>query len=426
MSQGSTSSPTTGTVTGLNLSNNYNAAFQAQQSLNSGSASPTNDISGAAVLGQWWGDTSTAGKIRVKMFDGVSWLPFGVHDTTNHIWQPVVGGGVATLASASTTDLGSVDPAAVTISGTTTITSFGTTGVTGQIKFLKFSGILTLTYNATSLILPGAVNTVTAVGDNAIAKCLSGSSGNWEIIQYTRAAGIGVSSIAGNSGAFTLGNGLTNSTNQILVSQTAPTVQRFTSGSAQTYTPTTGMVRIRGRMCAGGGGGAAQTTNAGATGGTTSFGGWTAVGGSGGFSQSSGNAQGGVGGTGGTNGTGTLVARLNGGSGSGGSFANASGAAIPAGCGGNNPFGGGGGGGVNNSSGSAGATNTGAGGGGGAGNSGGGGGGAGEYVEFWMTAAQVGASLTYTVGTGGNGGAAGSQAGSGGAVGQIIVEEFYI
>src|SRR5882762_1443106 len=35
----------------------------------------------------------------------------------------------------------------------------------------------------------------------------------------------------------------------------APTVQRFTSGSALTYTPTAGIVRIRVRMCAGGGGG---------------------------------------------------------------------------------------------------------------------------------------------------------------------------
>ncbi len=43
-----------------------------------------------------------------------------------------------------------------------------------------------------------------------------------------------------------------------------------------------------------------------------------------------------------------------------------------------------------------------------------------------MTAAQVGANQTYTVGTGGNGGAAGGLAGGNGAAGIIIIEEFYI
>ena len=42
-----------------------------------------------------------------------------------------------------------------------------------------------------------------------------------------------------------------------------------------------------------------------------------------------------------------------------------------------------------------------------------------------MTATQVGATQTYTVGTGGNGGAAGGQAGGAGAAGIIIVEEWY-
>ena len=54
------------------------------------------------------------------------------------------------------------------------------------------------------------------------------------------------------------------------------------------------------------------------------------------------------------------------------------------------------------------------------------GGAAGETVEFWMTAAQIGASQTYSVGTGGNGGAAGGAAGGAGGSGIIIVEEFYI
>ncbi len=58
----------------------------------------------------------------------------------------------------------------------------------------------------------------------------------------------------------------------------APTIQKFTAGTTQTYTPPAGVVRIRVRMCGPGGGGGAATTNAGSAGSAdTSFGSWTAV-----------------------------------------------------------------------------------------------------------------------------------------------------
>lgn len=90
-----------------------------------------------------------------------------------------------TLASASTTDLGSVEGMYVTITGTTTITAFGTLKA-GMVKFVKFSGALTLTHNATSLILPGAANITTAAGDTAIF--VSEGSGNWRCADYQVAA----------------------------------------------------------------------------------------------------------------------------------------------------------------------------------------------------------------------------------------------
>jgi len=80
----------------------------------------------------------------------------------------------------------------------------------------------------------------------------------------------------------------------------APTVQRFTSGSG-TYTPTSGTVRFRVRMVGGGGGGAATATNAGSVGIDTSFGSWTAIHGNGGVVAGAGGA-GGTGGAGGLGG----------------------------------------------------------------------------------------------------------------------------
>ena len=92
---------------------------------------------------------------------------------------------------------------------------------------------------------------------------------------------------------------------------TIPTIQRFTSGTAQTYTAPAGLVKIRVRMTAGGGGGGAQATNACGNGGDTSFGTWTCIHGNGAPAAGA-NANGGLGGTGGVNGTGTLIERVDG------------------------------------------------------------------------------------------------------------------
>lgn len=89
----------------------------------------------------------------------------------------------ATIASAATTDLSTVGSQNVTVTGTTTITAFGTAPA-GTFRRLVFSGILTLTHNATSLILPQGGNVVTAVGDSLEAVSLG--SGNWRVTSYTR------------------------------------------------------------------------------------------------------------------------------------------------------------------------------------------------------------------------------------------------
>lgn len=89
-----------------------------------------------------------------------------------------------TIASGTTTDLGAKSAHALTVTGTTTITGFGTVKA-GTIKFLTFSGALTLTHNGTSLIIPGAANITTAAGDTAIVQSLG--SGNWRVLEYLHA-----------------------------------------------------------------------------------------------------------------------------------------------------------------------------------------------------------------------------------------------
>jgi uncharacterized cupin superfamily protein len=94
--------------------------------------------------------------------------------------------GDTTLASAATTDLGSLRQDSISITGTTTITSFGTSAPTGAKKFLRFAASLLLTHNGTSLIIPGGQSIQVFAGDRAIAQ--HEGSGNWRVLNVTRAA----------------------------------------------------------------------------------------------------------------------------------------------------------------------------------------------------------------------------------------------
>lgn len=93
------------------------------------------------------------------------------------------------LASAATVNIGAAASNNVTITGTTTITAFDTIAA-GAVRNVTFSGALTLTHNATSLILPGATNITTAAGD--IAEFVSIGAGNWRCTQYQKADGSAV------------------------------------------------------------------------------------------------------------------------------------------------------------------------------------------------------------------------------------------
>ncbi|AWN55074.1 hypothetical protein [Methylobacterium sp. 17Sr1-1] len=89
------------------------------------------------------------------------------------------------VASAGTCDIGATSTRGVLITGTTTVTSFGSRRF--RQRFVRFGGALILTHNATSLILPGAANITTAAGDTAVAT--SDGSGNWTVLNYARASG---------------------------------------------------------------------------------------------------------------------------------------------------------------------------------------------------------------------------------------------
>lgn len=332
-----------------------------------------------------------AGNLTVATYDGTQ------YELLSGDAQLGGFGPLTTLASATTTDLGTIASHNVNISGVTTITGFGSTAsITYPFYRLGFTGALTLT-NSASLLLPGGLNITTAAGDTATAVYLG--TGNWLIETYK---------------PFT----------SIPYVQKAPTVQQFTTGGPLTYTAPTAPapLYIVVEMCGGGGGGGGATANNGTIGNTTTFAGWTAVGGGAG---TNGGGAGGVGGTGGTTGTGTLIVRYVGNQGQGGIGALGAGSNLLGGAGAAGSYGGGGARGQGASAGAdASANSCGGGQGGGSNNNNtGGGGGAGEFVKFLVSPTP--ATATYTVGAQANGGAAGTAAGGKGASGIITVTEFY-
>lgn len=102
-----------------------------------------------------------------------------------------------TLASGGTVPIGAASANSITISGTTTVTAFDTIAA-GAVRHLVFTGVLTLTHNATSLILPTAANISTASGDAATFESLGG--GNWRCTSYMRASG---AALLGGGGGLT-------------------------------------------------------------------------------------------------------------------------------------------------------------------------------------------------------------------------------
>lgn len=120
--------------------------------------------------------------------------------------------GGSTIASGTTTDLSTVKGQYVTVSGTSTITSFGTARA-GWMKYLRFSGAATITYNATSMILPGAASITTQAGDFALF--VSEGSGNWRCLAYSRAAVLTRPTQRGHIYGLTLSNNVSDATNDI-------------------------------------------------------------------------------------------------------------------------------------------------------------------------------------------------------------------
>ena len=91
------------------------------------------------------------------------------------------------IPSAATTDIGAATGNFVDITGVVDITALGTI-TAGTMRWCRFTGAgLTITHNATSLILLGGVDVDTAAGD--IIHFASLGAGNWVMVDFIRKSG---------------------------------------------------------------------------------------------------------------------------------------------------------------------------------------------------------------------------------------------
>ncbi|MGI9411541.1 MAG: hypothetical protein ACR2OV_15790 [Hyphomicrobiaceae bacterium] len=119
--------------------------------------------------------------------DGSNWVI--VHDSRTSYEVAINEAKGADVASATTTDIGAATGNYVDVTGTTTITGLGTVQA-GTRRIVQFDGALTLTHNASSLILPGSANITTVAGD--VAHFVSLGSGDWKCTAYIKQDGTAV------------------------------------------------------------------------------------------------------------------------------------------------------------------------------------------------------------------------------------------
>lgn len=344
----------------------------------------------------------------------------------------------ATIASATTCNLGSAASNIIQITGTTTITSFGSSAnAADPLYIVRFAAAATVQNNA-NIILQANVDFVATAGSFMVLKYEGG--GVWREIFHQKhgvvtagtyaAASVTVDAL-GNITAISAGS-----------SNHAPDYQAFTSSG--TWTKPSGFpasARVLLESIGGGGGGGMASAN-GSNGGSSSIGsllvayggagGGSAIGGAGGgyaSSASAGNYNNDTGFEGfGAHSTTPSTGGYNTGGGGGGSGTGAKNGANSVNGGGGGAYGDGGSAGTSQLAGNGGAGGV-AGtapGGGGGGNANlgsyGAGGGGGSYKSRWVALSDMGATESIIVGAGGAGGnGTGTGAGANGARGEVRI-----
>lgn len=106
------------------------------------------------------------------------------------------------IASAATVNISATTGNFVHITGTATISSFGTAAQAGVSRTLIFDGSLTLVHGASSIVLPGSANIITQTGDAAVF--IADTTTVWKCVNFTRVNGQAVVGAGGQTTSFSV------------------------------------------------------------------------------------------------------------------------------------------------------------------------------------------------------------------------------
>lgn len=130
--------------------------------------------------------------VEVMFFNGAFQLL-----STGSIGGVTIGtfGQEVPIASAATTDLGLAPNHVVLITGSATISSFGSNAsIQAPIYHCRVAAGLQINFNATSMILPGNTNLAVNAGDAFLAQYLG--TGNWKMTIFQSSTGTAASSLS--------------------------------------------------------------------------------------------------------------------------------------------------------------------------------------------------------------------------------------
>lgn len=184
-----TSISTTGGTTTLSTSQEIVNAITVSGTLVSNSTIVFSGRGGAWVVknstsGSYTVTCKVSGQTGVTVEQGATKLVYCNGTDIDYAVEDAAAAAEVTVASASTADVLGAASEFIAVSGTTTVTSFGTGA--SRKRFCRATGAFKITHNATSLICPGAQDIVTAAGDTWVL--ISDASSNARVHDYQRAA----------------------------------------------------------------------------------------------------------------------------------------------------------------------------------------------------------------------------------------------
>lgn len=153
------------------------------------------------------------------------------------------------VASASSCDIWATNGNLVHITGTTTITDFGTAPQAGAWRVIIFDGALTLTHGASAIVLPGSANITTAANDMALVVADTTTK---HLVQYQKADGTATVAAAAKASfsAHKNGTNQTGITSGLETKLTATTeawdIGGYYDAANSKWTPPAGKVRLSG------------------------------------------------------------------------------------------------------------------------------------------------------------------------------------